>query len=81
MNTRRAILHITTAHLKDLLQLPAEAEIDGIELDFCQPDLVLVRINGAGWPTAPGQTIVNTTGVCFGGGISWNLPQGITGGE
>jgi len=75
MNTRRAILHITTAHLKDLLQLPAEAEIDGIELDFCQPDLVLVRINGAGWPTSAGQTIVNTTGAYINGKIDWQLPE------
>lgn len=36
MRTHRAILHITTDYLKDLLQIPAEAEIDGIEIDFCQ---------------------------------------------
>lgn len=75
MSTRRAILHINAAYLKELLQIPVEAEIDGIELDFCVPDLICVRINGAGWPTAPGQIIVNTVATCSEGKIDWNLPR------
>ncbi len=73
--TRRAILQMNATYLKQLLQIPANAEIDGIELDFCQPDLVLVRINGAGWPTGEGQTIVPTTATVTGDRIDWNLPD------
>ena len=72
---RRAILQINTRHLQQMLQIPAGGTIDGIELDFCQPDLVLVRINGAGWPTGEGQSIVQTTGTVTDGRIDWNLPN------
>lgn len=72
---RRAILHIAAIHLQKLLQIPEEATIDGIELDFCQPDLVLVRIVGSGWPTGQGQTIVSTTGSVTDGVIDWKLPK------
>lgn len=72
---RRAILQINAGYLQKLLQIPEEAEIDGIALDFCQPDLVLIRIVGAGWPTGPGQTIVPTTGNVMDGVIDWKLPK------
>lgn len=75
MSTRRAILHLNAAYLKQLLQIPDEAEIDGITLDFCQPNLVLIRINGAGWIPRPGCQIMNTTGIVRDGAIDWQLPQ------
>lgn len=75
---RRAILHISSAHLKALLQIPEPAEIDDIALDFCQPEIVLIRIRGAGWPTLPGQPINRTIGHVTDGVIDWQLPK-ITG--
>ena len=75
MRTPRAILHLNAAYLKQLLQIPEEAEIDGITLDFYQTDLVQIRINGAGWITRPGYQIMNTTGIVREGAIDWQLPQ------
>lgn len=58
---RAAILLATPEALQILLQLPPGAYIDSVYSPHDRPGTLEMRIRGAGWPCALGQTIPRTT--------------------
>lgn len=76
-----ALVKMSPQFLAQLLQLPAGAEIDAVDVDLHRRGVLVLRIRGAGWPTMPGDVIceakpvVYTRAVEAGHVIDWRFPE------
>jgi len=76
---RMAILEIHPQAFRDLLQLPAGAEISDLRLDIERRGVLEVKIDGAGWVVREGECLTRTTGIVTTDEkgrrvINWGLP-------
>lgn len=59
-----AMLEISFSALARLLQLPDGCRIDGVFTSPDVPDVVAVRLRGAGWLVSPGDRVKKASAVC-----------------
>jgi hypothetical protein len=82
---RMARLRITVEALRELMQLPACAEIIRLEAPRDFRGIMEIVIEGAGWPTAPGEAIntaspsvsrtINAAGDELRPVVHWGFPE------
>jgi hypothetical protein len=69
---KAAIIRVTAECLREILQLPPEAEIVRIDLDDTRGELRIV-LHGAGWETAQGEKIKESPAATI--SDSWSAPR------
>lgn len=75
---RGAVLHVSLFALAELLQLPKNAKIEAFTHDIDCPDLLKIRISGAGWPVTDGAVIPSTKGIVnrvVSHSVDWQIPN------
>jgi hypothetical protein len=52
-----AILKVTPEAIRELLRLPADATVVGMQVPFDNPGIMEIKVEGAGWDTPEGGLI------------------------